>query len=49
VLYRRSQFTYPASDLAQFSSKLAKANPKGIANAVPPNVQAIFLNMEFAF
>ena len=49
VLYRHSQFTYPAADLAQFSSKLAKANPKGIANAVPPNVQAIFLNMEFAF
>ena len=49
VLYRHRQFTYPASDLAQFSSKLAKANPKGIANAVPPNVQAIFLNMEFAF
>ncbi|MGE5725899.1 MAG: hypothetical protein ACM34G_12025, partial [Acidobacteriota bacterium] len=49
VFYRHSQFTYPASDLAQFSSKLAKANPNGIANAVPPDVQAIFLNMEFSF
>ena len=49
VFYRHSQFTYPASELAQFSSKLAKANPNGIANAVPPNVQAIFLNMEFSF
>lgn len=49
VFYRHSQFTYPASDLAQFNSKLAKANPTGIANAVPPDVQAIFLNMEFSF
>jgi TolA-binding protein len=49
VLYRYSQFTYPASSLAQFSSKLAKANPNGIAKAVPPNVQSIFLNMEFSF
>jgi hypothetical protein len=49
VLYRHNQFTYPASSLAQFSSKLAAANPNGIANAVPPDVQAIFLNMEFSF
>jgi hypothetical protein len=49
LLYHHNQFTYPASDLAQFSSKLAKANPNGIANAVPPDVQAIFLNMEFSF
>ena len=49
VFYRHSQFTYPASSISQFSSKLAKANPAGIPNAVPPDVQAIFLNMEFAF
>jgi hypothetical protein len=49
ILYRRSQFTYPASELGRFSSKLAKANPNGIPNAVPPDVQAIFLNMEFSF
>jgi hypothetical protein len=49
VLYARSQFTYPASSIAQFDPKLAAANPGGIPNAVPPDVQAIFLNMEFSF
>jgi len=49
VLYKHSQFTYPASSLATFSPTLAAANPGGIANAVPPSVKALFLNMEFTF
>ncbi len=49
VIYRHSQFTYPAADLATFSPSLAAANPGGIANAVPPSVKALFLNMEFTF
>ncbi len=49
VLYRRSQFTYPAADIALFDPALAAANPGGIPDAVPKSVKAIFANMEFVF
>lgn len=49
LLYRRSQFTYPASSIAAFSPSLAAANPGGIPNAVPRNTNAIFVNVEFTF
>jgi uncharacterized coiled-coil protein SlyX len=49
VLYKHSQFIYPAATLATFNPALAAANPGGIANAVPPSVKALFLNMEFTF
>jgi hypothetical protein len=49
LIYRHSQFTYPASSIASFSPSLAAANPNGIDNAVPPNIKAIFVNVEFTF
>ena len=49
VIYRRTQFTYPAADIARFDPALAAANPGGIPNAVPKSVKAIFANMEFVF
>jgi hypothetical protein len=49
VLFAHSQFTFPAAEIARFSPSLAKANPGGIPNAVPNNIQAIFLNVVFSF
>ncbi|HUK33246.1 MAG TPA: hypothetical protein VLV86_05010, partial [Vicinamibacterales bacterium] len=49
VTYKHDQFTYPASSLAGFSPSLATANPAGIANAVPPNVNVVMFNVEFSF
>jgi hypothetical protein len=49
VIYYSSQSTVPASQLSYFSSSLAAANPNGISNAVPPDIQAVFINMEFSF
>jgi hypothetical protein len=49
LIFRHSQFTFPASELALFSPSLAAANPNGIPNAVPSRVQAIFLNTELNF
>lgn len=49
LIFRHSQFTFPASELAKFSPSLAAANPNGIPNAVPNRVQAIFANVELNF
>ncbi len=49
VLYKHSQFTYPNATLATFSPAAAAKYPAGVANAVPPSVKAVFLNMEFTF
>jgi hypothetical protein len=49
LVFRHSQFTFPASELALFSPSLAAANPNGIPNAVPNRVQAIFANVELNF
>ncbi len=49
VIYKHKQFTYAAADIARFDPALAAANPAGIANAVPPSVKALFVNMEFTF
>ncbi len=49
LIFRHSQFTFPASELANFSASLAANNPSGISNAVPNRVQAIFVNMELNF
>jgi hypothetical protein len=49
ILYYHSQFTFPASELAQFSSSLAASNPNGIPNAVPDNTNAIFFNVLFNY
>jgi hypothetical protein len=49
VIYKHSQFTYSPADLAGFNPALATANPAGIANAVPNDVHATFLNFEFSF
>ncbi len=49
LLYYHSDFTFPASDLANFNPKLAKANPAGIKYAVPRDIHAIFLNVEFSY
>jgi hypothetical protein len=49
LLFRHSQFTFPASQLQLFSPALATANPNGIAKAVPNRIQAIFANTEFNF
>lgn len=49
LIFTHSQFTMPAADIAPFSTSLANANPNGIANVVPPDIQAFFINMEFSF
>ncbi len=49
VLYKQSQFTYPADALAGFNPPLAAANPAGIPNAVPADIHAQFINFEFTF
>lgn len=49
LLFKHSQFTFPATELQLFSPSLAAANPNGIPNAVPNRVQAIFTNMELNF
>lgn len=49
VNYKHGQFTYPASSIAGFSPSLAVANPAGIPNAVPDNINVAMLNFEFSF
>jgi len=49
VLYSHGQFTFPASQLALFSSTLADNNPNGISNAVPTDTNAIFFNVLFNY
>jgi hypothetical protein len=49
VMYYHGQFTFPASELAQFSPSLAASNPNGIPNAVPDNSNAIFFNVLFNY
>ena len=49
LLFRHSQFTFPASQLQLLSPSLATANPDGMPNAVPNRIQAIFANTEFSF
>ena len=49
LIFRHSQFTFPASDLQILSPSLAAANPNGIANAVPNHIQSIFLSTGFTF
>lgn len=47
LIFRHSQFTFPAAELQLLSPSLAAANPNGIANAVPNRTQAIFLSTGF--
>jgi TolA-binding protein len=49
LLFRHTQFTFPASQIQLLSPALAAANPNGIANAVPNRIQAIFADTEFRF
>jgi hypothetical protein len=49
LIFRHSQSTFPAAELQLLSPSLATANPNGIPNAVPNNVQAIFLSTGFTF
>jgi hypothetical protein len=49
LLFRHTQFTFPASQIQLLSPALAAANPNGIANAVPNRIQAIFADTEFSF
>lgn len=49
LIFRHSQFMFPAAELQLFSPSLAAANPNGIANAVPNRVQAILANVGFNF
>jgi len=49
LLYYHSQFTFPANELATFNPAAAKANPDGIKNAVPRDIHAFFLNVEFSY
>lgn len=49
LIFRHSQFMFPASELQLFSPSLAAANPNGIANAVPNSVHAIFVSTGFTF
>lgn len=49
LLFYQSNFTVPASSLAEFSPSVAAKNPKGISNAVPRDTHAIFANMVFDY
>ena len=49
LIFRHSQFTFPVATLQLFSPSFAAANPNGIANAVPNNIQAIFVSSAFNF
>ncbi len=49
LLYYHSQFTFPASEIANFNPKLALANPAGIKYAVPRDIHGFFLNVEFSY
>ena len=49
LIFKHSQFTVPAAELQLLSPSLAAANPNGIPNAVPNNIQAIFLSTGFTF
>jgi len=49
VTFDHSQFTFPNSQLLVLSPSLAASHPNGIPNAVPPNIGAIFVNVEFNF
>lgn len=49
LIYTHRQFTFPTIGLINFDPILASKNPNGIANAVPKNTNAIFLNVEFSF
>jgi len=49
ILYSHGQFTFPASQLALFSTSLAASNPNGVPNAVPTGTNAIFFNMLFNY
>ena len=49
LIFRHSQFTFPAAELQLFSPSLAAANPNGMPNAVPNRVQAIFVSTGFTF
>jgi hypothetical protein len=49
VTYKHDQFTYPSSSIAGFNPSLAAANPAGIPNAVPDNINVAMLNFEFSF
>jgi hypothetical protein len=49
LIFFRSQFTFPAAELARFNPGLAASNPGGIPNAVPKNTNAVFFNVEFNY
>jgi len=49
VIYSHKQFTFPASQLALYSTSLAASNPNGIPNAVPDSSNAIFFNVLFNY
>jgi hypothetical protein len=49
LLFYHSQFTVPASELAQYSPSVASKNPKGLSNAVPLDTHSIFANMVFDY
>ena len=49
LIFRHSQFTFPATELETISPSLAAVNPNGIANAVPNRTQAIFLSTGLTF
>jgi len=47
--YFHSQFTMSPAQIATFSPALATANPAGIANIVPGDTNAIFVNLVFNY
>jgi hypothetical protein len=49
VIYYHKQFTFPASELANFNPGLAAQNPNGITDAVPDSSNAIFFNVLFNY
>ena len=49
LIFRHSQFTFPATELQTISPSVAAAYPDGITNAVPNPYEAIFFSTEFTF
>ncbi|HUA34692.1 MAG TPA: hypothetical protein VMA09_13880 [Candidatus Binataceae bacterium] len=49
LLYYHGQFTVPASELANFTTFTKASPPFSVSNAVPTDVHAFYLNLEFRY
>ena len=49
LLYYHGQFTMPASELARFTTFTKASPPFSVTNAVPTDVHAFYINLEFRY